>query len=64
MSTADGSADSTPIPVRLLEDVFSTGKTPELTYTPRTADAVTGQTYDEKLVAKSVSHVDEAACAA
>lgn len=52
MSTADCSAESTSIPVRLLEDVFSTGKTPELTYTPRTADAATGQTYDEKLVAK------------
>ena len=35
--------------VRRLEDVFSTGKTPEVTYTPRTGGDPDGLTFDQRL---------------
>lgn len=37
------------VEVKLLEDVFSTGKTPEATYTPRTGGEADGVTFDERL---------------
>ncbi|MFB8276986.1 hypothetical protein [Nocardia colli] len=40
---------NTMVPVHLLEDVFSTGKTPEATYTPRTGDDPDGRSYDDRL---------------
>lgn len=40
--------------VRRLEDVFSTGKTPEVTYTPRTGGDPDGFTFDQKLQDKAV----------
>ena len=40
--------------VRRLHDVFSTGKTPEVTYTPRTGGDPSGLTFDERLKEKAV----------
>jgi hypothetical protein len=40
--------------VRRLEDVFSTGKTPEVTYTPRTGGDLNGLTFDQRLKDKVV----------
>ncbi|WP_433202818.1 hypothetical protein ACQP1G_12950 [Nocardia sp. CA-107356] len=49
MSNPDASDDIDMMVVRLLEDVFSTGKTPEATYTPRFGQDPEAGTFDDQL---------------
>lgn len=53
VSNSDVSDDPDMIVVRMLEDVFSTGKTPETTYTPRLGDDPDAGTFDDQLRSKA-----------
>jgi hypothetical protein len=53
VSDPDASDDADMIVVRLLEDVFSTGKTPEATYTPRFGQDPEAGTFDDQLKSKA-----------
>ncbi|MBU3066418.1 ATP-binding protein [Nocardia sp. NEAU-G5] len=53
MRKSDASGDADMIVVRLLEDVFSTGKTPEATYTPRFGEDPEDGTFDDQLRGKA-----------
>lgn len=54
MAMYDSDSDSALVPVYPLAEVFSTGKTPEATYTPRTGSDSDGMTFDEKFKAKTL----------
>ncbi|WP_439030382.1 hypothetical protein [Gordonia terrae] len=54
MATTDDHPDSEMVEVFLLDQVFSTGKTPEATYTPRIGNDPDGTTFDEKFRGKTL----------
>ncbi|MUL82067.1 MULTISPECIES: hypothetical protein [unclassified Mycolicibacterium] len=54
MTNRQADSESEMVVVRRLHDVFSTGKTPEATYTPRTGGDPNGLTFDQRLKDKAV----------
>lgn len=54
MTMFDGGSDAPMVPVYRLADIFSTGKTPEATYTPRIGSDSDDRTFDEKYKDKSL----------